>query len=119
MSRYIEADNLIKKMQERYNDLLREGGYYDNFTQGYEDALSAVENEPTADVQKVRRGVWLPILESEITGWNPEFAGRDPVGGYICSICKNEAIYSCNDEWVLSDFCPYCGAKMDGGKSDE
>lgn len=78
-----------------------------------------VEKIPTADVQKVRRGVWLPILESEITGWNPEFAGRDPVGGYICSICKNEAIYSCNDEWVLSDFCPYCGAKMDGGKSDE
>lgn len=73
-----------------------------------------VEKIPTADVQEVRRGVWLPILESEITGWNPEFAGRDPVGGYICSICKNEAIYSCNDELVLSDFCPNCGARMDG-----
>lgn len=73
-----------------------------------------VEKIPTADVQEVRRGVWLPILESEITGWNPELAGRDPVGGYICSICKNEAIYNCNDEWVLSDFCPYCGARMGG-----
>lgn len=73
-----------------------------------------VEKIPTADVQKVRHGSWLPISESEITGWNPESAGIDPVGGYICSICNNEAIYSCNDEWVLSDFCPYCGARMGG-----
>ena len=76
--------------------------------------LQADLKAQVADMQKVRHGVWLPILESEITGWNPEFAGRDPVGGYICSICKNEAIYSCNDEWVLSAFCPYCGARMDG-----
>ena len=76
--------------------------------------LQADLKAQVADVQEVRRGVWLPILESGITGWNPELAGRDPVGGYICSICKNEAIYSCNDEWVLSDFCPYCGARMGG-----
>lgn len=55
MSRYIDADNLINKMQERYNDLLSEDGYYDHFTQGYEDALSTVENEPTADVVKIVR----------------------------------------------------------------
>lgn len=52
MSRYIDADNLIKKMQERYNDLSSGDGYYDHFTQGYGDALSTVENEPTADVVK-------------------------------------------------------------------
>lgn len=55
MSRYIDADNLIKKMQERYNDLSSGDGYYDHFTQGYEDALSMVENEPTADVAEVVR----------------------------------------------------------------
>ena len=55
MSRYIDADILIKKMQEQYNNLLNEDGYYDHFTQGYEDALSTVENEPTADVAKVVR----------------------------------------------------------------
>lgn len=55
MSRYIYADILIKKMQEQYNNLLNEYGYYDHFTQGYEDALSTVENEPTADVVKAVR----------------------------------------------------------------
>lgn len=28
MSRYIDADNLIKKMQEQYNDLLNKDGHY-------------------------------------------------------------------------------------------
>jgi len=37
------------------------------------------------------------IYESEITGWDPAVAGRDPVGGYICSVCKEEAVYDCND----------------------
>lgn len=55
MSSYIDADNLIKKMQERYNDLSSGDGYYDHFTQGYGDALSTVENEPTADVAEVVR----------------------------------------------------------------
>lgn len=60
MSRYVDVDILINKMQERYNDLLSENGYYDNFTQGYEDALSEVENEPTADVRgsKARKMDW-------------------------------------------------------------
>ena len=68
---------------------------------------------PAADVAPVIHGGWIPLLESEISGWNPEFAGKDPVGGYMCSVCKEEAIYDCNDEFVLSKFCPYCGAKMD------
>ena len=55
MSTYVDVDILINKMQERYNNLLNEDGYYDHFTQGYEDALSTVENEPTADVAKVVR----------------------------------------------------------------
>lgn len=68
---------------------------------------------PAADVAPVVHGGWIPLLESEISGWNPEFAGKDPIGGYMCSVCKEEAIYDCNDEFVLSKFCPYCGAKMD------
>ena len=65
------------------------------------------------DVASVVHGSWIPLLESEISGWNPEFAGKDPIGGYMCSVCKEEAIYDCNDEFVLSKLCPYCGAKMD------
>ena len=69
---------------------------------------------PTADVAPVRHGYWILLRESEITGFNPEFAGRDPIGGYQCSNCKKEAIFDCNDEFVLSSYCPNCGARMDG-----
>lgn len=109
MSRYIDAAALGIGKANR--DVFENKSYAD----GWNAAIDIIESAPTVDVKEVRRGVWLPILESEITGWNPEFAGRDPVGGYICSICKNEAIYSCNNEWVLSAFCPNCGKKMDGG----
>ena len=65
------------------------------------------------DVQEVRQGHWLLLRERKMTGFNPEFAGRDPIGGYQCSNCKEEAIFDCNDEFALSRYCPNCGAKMD------
>lgn len=75
-------------------------------------ALLEASDAPAADVAPVVHGLWMPIRESEMTGWDPAVAGRDPIGGYICSVCKEEAVYDCNDEFVLSNFCPNCGAKM-------
>ena len=72
-----------------------------------------VADLPAADVAPMRIGFWIPIPESEITGWNPEFAGCDPITAYKCSRCGNEAIFNCNDVFVLSDYCPNCGAKME------
>lgn len=77
--------------------------------------IEEIKAIPAADVAPVVRGGWIPLFESEISGWNPEFAGKGPIGGYMCSVCKEEAIYDCNDEFVLSKFCPNCGAKMDEG----
>lgn len=71
-----------------------------------------IESLPAADVAPVRRGHWIPIYASELTGWNPEFAGCDPIAGYRCSRCGADAILSCNDDFVLSNYCPNCGAKM-------
>lgn len=69
---------------------------------------------PSVDAAPVVHGLWMPVYESEMTGWDPAVAGRDPIGGYICSACKEEAVYDCNDKFVLSNYCPHCGAKMDG-----
>lgn len=75
--------------------------------------VDEIDNFPAADVAPVRRGHWIPIYASELTGWNPEFAGCDPIAGYKCSRCGNEAIFNCNDVFVLSNYCPNCGAKME------
>lgn len=70
---------------------------------------------PMADTDPVRHGRWVPVYESQITGWNPEFAGYDPIADYCCSVCGKDTILDCNDELVLSTYCPNCGARMDGG----
>lgn len=110
--KYIDRETIIKKLSEI-------GGCdaSDDFGKGWDKAIDtavkAVEKLPAADVAPVKRGFWKPISESEMTGFNPKFAGRDPIAGYKCSNCGNEAIFSCNDEFVLSDYCPNCGARMD------
>lgn len=75
-------------------------------------ALSALRPISRERIEGAWRGGWIAVRESEITGFNPEFAGHDPIGGYKCSQCKAEAVLDCNDEFVLDNFCPRCGAAM-------
>jgi hypothetical protein len=79
------------------------------------DAVHGFAGGGKSDGEETQQAGWLPVYESEITGWDPALAGRDPIGGYACSKCGYEAVYSCNDEYVLSDYCPGCGARMAGG----
>ena len=79
------------------------------------DAVRGFAGGGKSDGEETPQAGWLPVYESEITGWDPALAGRDPIGGYACSKCGYEAVYSCNDEYVLSDYCPGCGARMAGG----
>ena len=109
MAEYIEREAAIDAIMKVY---VRTAGY--KARERVFGAKEAVHRLPVADVAPVVHGVWIPVHESEISGWNPEVAGIDPIGGYICSACKNEAIYDCNDKFVLSDYCPNCGARMDG-----
>lgn len=78
----------------------------------YRMAAKALRPVSREQVEKVWGGGWIAVRESEITGFNPEFAGCDPIGGYKCSRCKAEAVLDCNDEFVLDNFCPRCGAPM-------
>lgn len=79
------------------------------------DAVLGFAKGVKSDGEGMPQGAWLPVYESEITGWDPALAGRDPIGGYVCSKCGYEAVYDCNDEYVLSNYCPGCGARMAGG----
>lgn len=82
------------------------------------DAVHGFAGGGKSDGEETPQAGWLPVYESEITGWDHALAGRDPIGGYVCSKCGYEAVYDCNDEYVLSDYCPGCGAQMDGGDND-
>ena len=61
-------------------------------------AISALRPFSREHVEKVWRGGWIAV--------------REAVGGYKCSRCKAEAVLDCNDEFVLDNFCPRCGAAM-------
>lgn len=110
MPDYIERETLLEAISKIGGSPLSEWD-----TVG---VVSLVANQPAADVAPVRRGHWIPIYASELTGWNPEFAGCDPIAGYKCSRCGNEAIFSCNDVFVLSNYCPNCGKKMEVPNDD-
>jgi len=84
-----------------------------------ENIRAFVKAQPAVDAAPVVHGLWMPVYESEMSGWDPAVAGRDPIGGYICSACKEEAVYDCNDKFVLSNYCPHCGARMEGSNEHE
>lgn len=65
----------------------------------YQDIAYALYQE---DYRKQSEGEWKPHKD-----FNP-FLRTVVIGGYICSCCENES-----DE--TTKFCPYCGAKMEGG----
>lgn len=52
-----------------------------------------IENAPTVDAEPIRHGEWI---ESKVGGYDK------------CSVCRESTLAKYN-------FCPNCGAKMDGG----
>lgn len=64
-----------------------------------------IEDAPAADVAPVVHGRWVSVAGK-----------RDR----ICSRClHNEPYKNADDDAEVFEFCPHCGAKMDGGVDDE
>ena len=72
------------------------------------DCLCELETMPTVDAVEVVHGQWA-IFEDD---WNSEVI-------YECSVCK-EAFVTLDGEPMekLWNYCPNCGAKMDGDGND-
>ena len=99
---YIEREAIEKAFAEEIST-----NYLDDYAKGFQAALLAVMSIPTADVAPVRHGRWIEQEQCE-------------ENLYSCS--------ACGTEWVTiegtpkengMDFCPHCGAKMDGKERDE
>ena len=74
-----------------------ENGEYDHYTSGFDEAVTRVENFPSADVAPVRHGRWI---EQEKYTFGTM---------YDCSICDNRIL----DNGHSWNYCPNCGATMD------
>lgn len=83
----IDDDELKKKLMESPLDALR-----------YGIAETVVNKALTTDI--VKRGKWEKTCESI----DDE---------HICSLCKEDSLYTPGEYEVLSNYCPHCGAKMD------
>lgn len=60
-----------------------------------------IDKQPTIEAEPVRHGRWIPVTN-----------GR---GGHECDQCRNYAPSYQTGKEHLSDYCPNCGARMDGG----
>lgn len=71
--------------------------------------LADKENFPVADVAPVVHGRWISWEEAGNTVPSPD--------RHECSVCHDAAQVLVNGLELLSDYCPNCGAKMDGESS--
>lgn len=73
--------------------------------------LRGVEEAPAADVAPVVHGRWISWEEAGNFVPSPD--------RHECSVCHDAAQVLVNGLELLSDYCPNCGAKMDGGTDHE
>lgn len=99
MAEYIKREALVHRLKSPY---------LFNITQRIFEIISEI---PAADVAPVVHGRWI--------SW-------EKAGNYVpspdrheCSVCHDAAQVLVNGLELLSDYCPNCGAKMDGGATDD
>ena len=98
--RLIDAENLAEVLN-RYLAQLRNSGISVGLRMGINTCLTFINNANTIEAEPLKRGQWE--------------TNSDRPDSLICSVCK------CGfDMWKHDphNYCPNCGAKMDGGDND-
>ena len=101
MPRYIDADALMKE----FRDFVRDSNNSDFApVPNWNDAVSLVGSAPTADVVERKVGKWVNRWSGDGSVWLEE----------ICSECG----LTFEDEPHGYNYCPNCGAEMEGDEDD-
>lgn len=115
MAKYIEREAamltpvLPKEYRQYQTDNLD-----DAYEQGWEDALNNLKNAPAADVAPVVHGRWEETDLVELQGTISETM-RIPNMGLRCTACAH--VFDKRLLWK-DNYCPNCGAKMNGGTNE-
>ena len=91
MAEYIEREAVVRELNKTYDNMNAMGA---QFYGGFMNAVYRIKDFPAADVAPVRHGRWLCV-------------DTDTEQFFLCNKCKKK-------EYWESDYCPNCGAKMDG-----
>ena len=116
MAEYIERGALMQ-FPIRRNHYDRKNGNK-HFINGIESVLEYAENLPAADVATVVHARWIPS-ESDFDDDDTLFDGEECCD-WQCSACREDICYEDPMPMkLLPNYCPNCGAKMDGGDNNE
>lgn len=98
MAEYIDREALETALNNRLNFLMDENGEYDHYTSGFDEAVTIVEDLPSADVAQVVHGRWI------------EKSSPARKIYFECSQCGAQE----NKHTAIKGYyCWRCGAKMD------
>lgn len=104
MAEYIKREALEKDLNIRLSALRGKNGYYDHYTDGFDECVDRVENFPAADVEEVKHGKWI---QEQIKIENMSIVRYRNT----CSECGGKADFLLRE--LHYSYCPHCGAKMD------
>lgn len=104
MDDYIKREDAIKAIHDEWDEVCNYDGSGHELANEME---SVIDRVPADDVRPVKHGKWLK---------------RDDMPRIVeckCSVCGYADYPSKNDRyWFERNYCPNCGAKMDGGQDD-
>ena len=107
MDEYIDRETLKERFRKRIKWLEKDvrGQYSFGLFHGCEYDANLINEPPADDVAPVRHGRWICI--------------RKGYEEYECSVChgmdSNCSDYYADHVVTEQEYCPFCGAMMDGG----
>lgn len=116
MSEYIERAVAVTVCDKQYRECLRKSDFCGDTVAW--NICADIKAIPAADVAPVAHGRWIPS-ESDFDDDDTLFDVEEWCD-WQCSACREDICYDDPRPMrLLPKYCPNCGAKMDGGDSDE